>query len=138
MSADNLPAELGILDSLVRQSRLNDAITEVLHTMLKSFEVADEADGELREDIAGLAVEVARLNTRVASLTETVGQLMVKVEPLPTELHSVKVPELREWYPSLCRACGHMWDAAGESDPCPECDSDDVTAGPLTRWAADA
>ena len=91
MSDTPIPGHLQILDSLVRQSRLNDAVTAALVTVGEVLTASDEIERELREDIATLAVEVGRLNARVESLTQTVGRLMSLVEPLPAELHSVRV-----------------------------------------------
>lgn len=138
MDTDGIPADLHVLDSLVRQSRLNDAVTEVLVTIHRHLQLANEDDTELRGDVALLGVEVARLNDRMARLTETVARLMGAPEPEPTELHSVKVPERMYWYPAFCRSCGHHWDSDAGEDQCPNCESDEIVVGPLTRLAGDA
>lgn len=84
------PIDLQIADGLVRQARLNDAIIETLAAVRDALEaVSDEGDDQ-REAIGSVAGEVARLNQRVESLTATVGRLMLLIEPLEPELHSVK------------------------------------------------
>lgn len=90
--AESLPSALAIADVLAHQSRLNVDMADVLHRIAEAVERGDETEAELRGDVAMLGVEVARLNDRVSGLTETVGRLMLAVEPLPPEPgHSVKV-----------------------------------------------
>lgn len=91
--SDALDVQLMVADALAGQSRSNDAVARVLHAVAVSIEKQDESGYALREDIGSIAAECSRINQRIESLTATVGRLMQKVEPLPPDLHSVRVDD---------------------------------------------
>lgn len=87
-----VPVQLQLLDVLVSQSRINERVAEALSLFSRSADETDSDLADVRESVGSVAAEVARINARLESLTQTVGRLMALVEP-PPELHSVKVPE---------------------------------------------
>lgn len=93
MDTDALDVQLMLVDALASQGRMNDAVSRVLYAVQVTLTKADEQFAEQREDIGAIAHECSLLNQRVESLTQTVGRLMQIVEPLPAELHSVRVPD---------------------------------------------
>ncbi|HVE35384.1 MAG TPA: hypothetical protein VNC18_17595 [Gemmatimonadaceae bacterium] len=89
-----LPIDLQLADALVSQAMLNERLVAALASVRDALGAVDEVATELREDVATIATEQARVNARMESLTATVGRLMTLVEPTGgPELHSVKVDE---------------------------------------------